>query len=46
MINMEMLLSTEEVMDQYDKIFEVYPKRIEVLQKQCDCTIEAHDLLL
>lgn len=46
MMNMNMLIPTEEVIAQYDKIFEVYQKQIEVLQKQCDFATEVRDRLL
>lgn len=43
---MEMLIPTEEIMDQYDVIFDTYQKKIEMLQKQCDFAAEARDRLL
>ena len=46
MMNMEMLIPTKEVMDQYDVIFDTYQKKIETLQKQCDFAAEARDRLL
>lgn len=46
MMNMEMLIPTEEIMDQYDVIFDTYQKKIEMLQKQCDFAAEARDRLL
>lgn len=46
MMNMEMLIPTEEIISQYDEIFEAYQNRIEILQKQCNFAIEARDRLL
>lgn len=46
MMNMEMLIPTKEVMDQYDVIFDTYQKKIETLQKQCDFAAEARNRLL
>ena len=46
MMNMEMLIPTEEIVEQYDAIFETYQTRIEILQKQCDYAAEARDRLL
>lgn len=46
MMNMEMLIPTEEIINQYDKIFETYQCRIEILQKQCDLAVEARERLL
>ena len=46
MMNMEMLIPKEEVMDQYDIIFDNYQKKIEILQKQCDFAVQARDRLL
>lgn len=46
MMNMEMLIPKEEVMNQYDKVFDNYQKKIEILQKQCDFAVQARDRLL
>lgn len=46
MMDMEMLIPTKEVIDQYDVIFDTYQKKIETLQKQCDFAAEARDRLL
>ena len=46
MMNMEMLIPTKEVIDQYDVIFDTYQKKIETLQKQCDFAAEVRDRLL
>lgn len=46
MMNMEMLIPTKEVMDQYDVIFDTYQKKIETLQKQFDFAAEARNRLL
>ena len=46
MMNMEMLVPTEEIMEQYDILFDIYQKKIETLQKQCDIATEARERLL
>lgn len=46
MMNMEMLIPTEEIIERYDEIFETYQNRIEILQKQCDFAAEARERLL
>lgn len=46
MMNMEMLIPAEEIINQYDEIFEDYQRRIEILQKQCGFAVEARDRLL
>ena len=45
-MNMEMLVPTEEIMEQYDILFDIYQKKIETLQKQCDIATEARERLL
>ena len=46
MMNMEMLIPTDEVMNQYDKIFAIYQKKIEALQNQIQLLQQARDKLL
>lgn len=46
MMNMMMLIPSEEIINQYDGIFTNYQNRIEVLQKQCDFAMEALNRLL
>lgn len=46
MMNMEMLVPTEEIMEQYDILFDIYQRQIETLQKQCDIATEARERLL
>ncbi len=46
MMGMSMLIPSNEVMDQYDALFEPYRQKIESLQNQCNVAAEARDRLL
>ncbi len=46
MMNMEMMIPTEKIMNQYELCFAPYQKKIELLQNQCDVAAEARDRLL
>ena len=46
MMDMKILIPNCSIMKQYDAMFEIYYRRIEVLQKQCDIAREAHNRLL
>lgn len=46
MMNLQMLVPTEELMDAYGKAFDPIQSRIELLQKQIDVAAEARDRLL
>ncbi len=46
MMDMKILIPNCSIMKQYDAMFEIYYRRIEALQKQCDIAREAHNRLL
>lgn len=46
MMDMKILIPNCSIMKQYDAMFEIYYRRIEELQKQCDIAREAHNRLL
>ena len=46
MMNLQMLVPTEELMDAYGKAFDPIQARIELLQKQIDAAAESRDRLL
>lgn len=46
MMNMEMLVPSQKVMEQFEFMFEPYREKIESLQNQCDIAAEARDRLL
>lgn len=46
MMNMEILIPSSKIIEQYDVLFEAYQKRIEKLQSQCDFAVEARERLL
>lgn len=46
MMNMEMLVPSDEIMRKYDELFNPYRMKIEILQKQCNEAKEARDRLL
>ena len=45
-MNLQMLVPTEELMDAYGKVFDPIQSRIELLQKQIDTATESRDRLL
>ena len=45
-MNMKILIPSDEIMEQYDDMFEPYRKKIEPLQNQCNVAAEARDRLL
>ena len=46
MMNMKILIPSDEIMEQYDDMFEPYRQKIESLQNQCNVAAEARDRLL
>ena len=46
MMNLSMIIPTKDVLMRYEKVFVLYQRKIELLQKQCDIAIEARDRLL
>ncbi len=46
MMNMKMLVPSNEIMNKYDELFNPYRLKIEILQKQCNEAQEARDRLL
>lgn len=46
MKNIEILVPPNDVMEQYEKIFEPYHQKIEILQEHCDVAEEARNRLL
>ncbi len=45
-MNLQMLVPTEELIDTYGKVFDPIQARIELLQKQIDAAVESRDRLL